>query len=82
MTTDTKLQLHNITCKAGLCYSSENWILNNRGIHTGSCTYESLETLLGLTRLDRQRKPDIRNRLKVDNLVEDIKLSTKTGKIT
>jgi hypothetical protein len=30
MTTDAKLQLHNITSKAGLCYDSENWIINKR----------------------------------------------------
>jgi hypothetical protein len=36
-----------------------------------------LRPLLGLTRLDRQRISDIRNRLKVDNLVEDIKLCQK-----
>jgi hypothetical protein len=28
---------------------------------------------IGLTRLDRQRNPEIRNSLKVDNIVEDIK---------
>jgi hypothetical protein len=31
-----------------------------------------LRPLLGLTRLDRQRNTDIRNRLKVDNILEDI----------
>jgi hypothetical protein len=30
-----------------------------------------LRPLLGLTKLDSQRNPDIRNRLKVDNIVED-----------
>jgi len=28
MTTDTKLQLYNVTSKGGLCYGSENWIIN------------------------------------------------------
>jgi hypothetical protein len=32
-----------------------------------------LRPLLGLTRLDRQRNPEIRNSLNVDNTVEDIK---------
>jgi hypothetical protein len=36
-----------------------------------------LRPLLGLTRLDHQRNPDICNRLKVDNIVEDIKLSNE-----
>jgi hypothetical protein len=30
MTTDTKLQLRNITSKASLGYGSENWIINKR----------------------------------------------------
>jgi hypothetical protein len=30
MTTDTKLQLHNITSKAGMCYGSENWTIDKR----------------------------------------------------
>jgi hypothetical protein len=29
-----------------------------------------LRTLLGFTRLDRQRNPDIRNRVKVENILE------------
>jgi hypothetical protein len=37
----------------------------------------SLIPLLGPRNLDRQRNPDIRNRLKVDSLVVDIKLYQK-----
>jgi hypothetical protein len=33
--------------------------------------------LLGLKRLDRQRNPDIRNILKVNNIAEDTKLCEK-----
>jgi hypothetical protein len=36
-----------------------------------------LRPLLRLTRLDHQKNPDIRNRLKVNNIVEDIKLYQK-----
>jgi hypothetical protein len=36
-----------------------------------------LRPLLGLTRLDCQRNPDIRNRLKVNNTAEDTKLYQK-----
>jgi hypothetical protein len=36
-----------------------------------------LRPLLGPTRLDRQRNTDIRNRLKVDNILEDIKSHQK-----
>jgi hypothetical protein len=34
-----------------------------------------LRPLLGITRWDHQRNPGIRNRFKVNNLIEDIKLS-------
>jgi hypothetical protein len=36
-----------------------------------------LRPLLRLTRLDHQRNPDISNRLKVNNIVEDTKLCHK-----
>jgi hypothetical protein len=36
-----------------------------------------LRPLLGLTRLDCQRNPEFRNRLKENNMVEDIKLYQK-----
>jgi hypothetical protein len=69
MTTDTKLRLHNITSKASLGYGSENWIINKRDA-------QKLEAaqmrFLRLKRPDRQRSPDIRNTLKVNNIVGDI----------
>jgi hypothetical protein len=69
MTTDTKLRLHNITSKASLCHGSENWTINKRDA-------QKLEAaqmrFLRLKRPDRQRNPDIRNRLKVNNIAEDI----------
>jgi hypothetical protein len=37
----------------------------------------SLSPLLGHTRRNSQRNPGIRNRLKVNNLIEDIKLYQK-----
>jgi hypothetical protein len=74
MTTDTKLRLHNVTSKASLCYGSENWIINKRDAQKLEVAQmRFLRPLLGLTRLDRQRNPEIRNILKVDNIVEDIK---------
>jgi hypothetical protein len=74
MTTDTKLRLHNITSKASLCYGSETWTINNRDAQKlEAAQMRFLRPLLGLTRLDRQRNPEIRNNLKVDNIVEDIK---------
>jgi hypothetical protein len=74
MATDTKLQLHNITSEAGLCYGSEKWIINKRDAQKLEAAQMSfLRPSLGLTRLHLQRNPVIRNRLKVDNLVEDVK---------
>jgi hypothetical protein len=73
MTTDTKFRIHNITSKAALCYGSEIWTVNKRDaqkLEAAQTTF--LRPLLGLTRLDRQRNSDIRNRLKVDNILEDI----------
>lgn len=37
-----------------------------------------LRLFFRLTKLDRQRNPDIRNRLKVNNLIEDIELYQKS----
>jgi hypothetical protein len=78
MTTDTKLRLH-ITSKVSLCYGSENWIIDKRDAQKlEAAQIRFLRTLLGLTRLDPQRNPDIHNILEVDNIVEDIKLYQKS----
>jgi hypothetical protein len=62
-----------------LCYGSENWFINKRDAQKlEAAQMRFLRPLFGLTRLDRQRNPDIRNRLKVDNLIEDIKLYQKS----
>jgi hypothetical protein len=55
-----------------LCCGSENWIINEKDAQKLEATQmRFLRPLLGLTRLDCQKTPDIRNRLKVDNIVED-----------
>jgi len=79
MTTDTKLRLYKtIASKAGLCYGSENWIINKREAQKlEAAQMRFFSPLLGLTRLDRQSIPNIRNTLKMDSLVEDIKLYQK-----
>jgi hypothetical protein len=41
-----------------------------------------LRQLLGVTRLDCQMNPDIYNRLKVDNIVEDKNCINRIGSIT
>jgi hypothetical protein len=61
-----------------LCYGRENWIINQRDAQKlEAAQMRFLRPLLGLTTLDWQRNPDIRNRLKVDNIAEDIKLYQK-----
>jgi hypothetical protein len=73
MTIDTKLRIHNITSKAALCYGSEVWIINKIDTQKlEAVQMRFLRPLLGLTRLDRQRNSDIRNRLKVDNILDDV----------
>jgi hypothetical protein len=73
MTIDTKLQIHNITSKAALCYGSEVWIINKRDAQKLQVAQmRFLRPLIGLTRFDCQRNCDICNRLKVDNILQDI----------
>jgi hypothetical protein len=61
-----------------MCYGGEKWIINKRDAQKlEAAQMRFLRPLLGLTRLDRQRNPDMRNTLKVDNIAEDIKLYQK-----
>jgi hypothetical protein len=74
MTVETKLRFHNITSKSSLSYGSEIRILNRRD--TGkpeAAQMRFLRPLLGFTRLDHQRNADIREKLQVLNIVEEIK---------
>ena len=73
MSIDTKLRLHNITSKSVLLYGSKVWILNGGAMKKlGVAQMRFLRPLLGFTRLDHQRNSDIRDKLKVNNIVEDI----------
>jgi hypothetical protein len=75
VTTETKLQIHNITSKFALYHGSENWTIIKRDTQSPEAAQmRFLRPLLGIIRLYRQRNPDIRNRLTVNNLIEDIKL--------
>jgi hypothetical protein len=50
MKIDTKLRLHNITCKASLCYGSESWTINKRDAQKlEAAQMRFLRPLLGLT---------------------------------
>jgi hypothetical protein len=46
-------------------------------LKTGSCRMRFRRSLLELTRLDRQRNPDIRNKLKVNIPIVDIIVTSK-----
>jgi hypothetical protein len=78
MSTETKLRLHNICSKPALFYGSEAWVINKRDAQKlEAAQMKFLRPLLGFTRLDHQRNLDIRQKLEVDNKVEDIKLYQK-----
>jgi hypothetical protein len=70
MTTETKLRIQkDITSKAALSYGSENWIISKRDAQKlEAAQTRFLGPLLGLTRLDRHRNPDIRDGSEVNNL--------------
>jgi hypothetical protein len=52
------------TSKASLCYDSKNWVINKGdGQKLEAAQMRFLRPLIGLTRLDCQRNPDICNRL-------------------
>jgi hypothetical protein len=77
MSTETKLRLHNI-CSKPAFYGSEAWVINKRDAQKlEAAQMRFLRPLLGCTRLDHQRNSDIRQKLEVDNIVEDIKLYQK-----
>jgi hypothetical protein len=69
-TTETKLWTRNIIAKVALCYDSKNWVINKRNAwQLEAAQMRILRPLFGLRSLGRQRNPDIRNRLKVKNLI-------------
>jgi hypothetical protein len=73
MSNQTKLRIHNITVKTALKYGSETWVLNKRDTqHLQAAQMRFLKPLIGYTKLDRQRNVDIRERLRVQSIVEEI----------
>jgi hypothetical protein len=77
MSTETKLRLH-ICSKPALFYGSEACVINKREAQKlEAAQMRFLRPLLGFTRLDHQRNSDIRQKLEVDNTVEDIQLYQK-----
>jgi hypothetical protein len=73
MSNQTKLRIHNKTAKTALRYESETWVLNKRDKQRlEAAQMRFLRPLLGYTKSDRQRNVDIRERLRVQSIVEEI----------
>jgi hypothetical protein len=73
MSNQTKLRIHNTTVKTALKYGSETCVLNKRDKQRFEAAQKRfLRPLLGHTKLDRQRNVDIRERLRVQSIVEEI----------
>jgi hypothetical protein len=74
ISTETKLGIHNIISKATLRYGSELWIMNRKDQkQLGAAQMRFLRPLLDLTRRDRQRNIDVRNKLNQDDIVDEIR---------
>jgi hypothetical protein len=78
MSNQTKLRIHNIIAKTALKYGSETWMLNKRGKQRlEATTMRFVRPLLGYTKLDRQRNVEIRERLRVQSIVEEIQTNRR-----
>jgi hypothetical protein len=83
MSNQTKLRMHNIRAKTALRYGSETLVLNKRDKQRlEAAQMRFLRPLLGYTKLDRQRNLDIRERLRVQSVVEEIQKYQRSGKKT
>jgi hypothetical protein len=73
-----KLRLHNALLKQVYAMMAKNWIINNRHAQKlEAAQMRFLRPLLRLIGLYHERNPDIDKKLKVGNIVEDIKLCQK-----
>jgi len=58
MNKETKLRIHNITAKAALKFESETWVLKKREEQRlEAAQMKFLRHLLGITKLDKGKKP-------------------------
>ena len=74
MNKETKLRIHNITAKAALKFGSEAWILKKREEQRlEAAQMKFLRHLLGITKLDKENNPCIRQKMGVENIVKEIK---------
>jgi hypothetical protein len=73
MIPSTKLRLYNITAKAAPKYGSEVGVLSHKERqHMEIAQMKFLIPLLALTKLDHQRHTTIREKLKVEHIVDAI----------
>jgi hypothetical protein len=74
MNKEIKLRIHNITAKAASKFGSEAWVLKKREkqrLETAQIKF--LRHLLGITKLDKEKNQNIREKLGVHNIVKGIK---------
>jgi len=74
MNKETKLRIHNITAKAALKFGSEAWVLKKRKEqHLEAAQMKVLRHLLGITKLDKEKNQCIREKMRAQNTVKEIK---------
>jgi len=74
MDKETKLRIHNITAKAALKFGSEAWVLKKREERSlEAAQMKFLRHLLGITKLDKEKKQCIRGKTGAQNIVKEIK---------
>jgi hypothetical protein len=68
VTKETELRTHNSTARAVLKFCNEAWLLKKRDEQKLRASLMKLPRhLLGITKLDRERNPSIREKLGVQN---------------
>ena len=74
MNEETKLRIHNITAKAALKFGSEAWVLKKRQEQRLEVAQmKFLRHLLRITKLDKEKNQNIREKTGVRNIVEERK---------
>ena len=74
MNEETKLRIHNITAKAALKFGSEAWVLKKRQEQRLEVAQmKFLRHLLRITKLDKEKNQNIREKTGVQNIVEERK---------
>jgi hypothetical protein len=73
MTKETKLRSHSITAKAAWKFGSKAWVVKERAAQRlETAQMKLLRHLLGITKLDWERNKSVRDKLGVQNSVQEI----------